>query len=171
MVDLLWNLSKNPEKQMEAVQTLYRYYAKNGDTAGLYRVLVRWSEVAPDDLNVKNNLAQVSLLLGADRDQARRTAAELYEKAPSNPAYATTYAYSLLSNGKVDAARQVMNKLTEAQLRDPTISLYYGICLAASHDEKARPFLEEGLQAKMLLPEEKALLQKALANLNSSAGR
>jgi hypothetical protein len=84
---------------------------------------------------------------------------------PANAAYATTYAYSLLTKGNAKEAAQIMNTLTEEQLRDPAVSAYYGICLAALRDEKARGFLETGQQA-MLLPEEKKLVDKALASLS-----
>jgi tetratricopeptide (TPR) repeat protein len=165
MVDLLWSLTSDPEKQNEAVRGLYQYYARSSDTQGLYRILVRWAELAPDDLNVENNLAQVSLLLNVNLVEARRVAADLYQKMPANAAYATTYAYSVLTKGNAKEAAQIMNTLTEEQLRDPAVSAYYGICLAALRDEKARGFLETGQQA-MLLPEEKKLVDKALASLS-----
>jgi hypothetical protein len=166
MEELLWSLTKSADKQKEAVQELYRYYERNGDTQGLYRVLARWEEIDPGDLNIQNNLAQVSLLLDANADDARRMAAELHQKAPSNPAYTATYAYSLLTKGNAKEAAKVMSSLTPEQLRDPAISAYYGIMLAAVHDEKAREFLSAGQQA-LLLPEEKKLIDKAFASLDS----
>ena len=164
--ELLWALSKYPEKQNEAFLTLYKRYAKTADTQGLYRVLVRLSELDPTNLNFQNNLAQVSLLLNANPGAARQAAAELYHKAPSNPAYITTYAYSLLTQGNAKEALRLMSSLQEAQLNDPNISAYYGLFLAANGDEKARAYLDHGKQAN-LLPEEKALIDKAYANLNS----
>ncbi len=59
-----------------------------------------------------------------------------------------------------------MTSLTEDQLSDPTVSAYYGICLAANGDEKARAYLEFGKKAN-LLPQEKDLIDKAYASLNS----
>ena len=165
-VDLLWALAKYPERQNDALQTLYRFFAKTGDTQGLYRVLARLSASDPTNLNVENNLAQVSLLLNANEDEARRMAAEVYHKSPSNPAYATTYAYSLLTKGDPKAALKVLSAFSEGQLNDPAISTYFGICLAATRDERAKPFLEAGQKAN-LLPEEKALVEKAFTNLSS----
>lgn len=165
-VELLWTLTKDPEKQKEAIQELYRYYERNNDTQGLYRTLVRWMELDPEDLNVQNNFAQISLLLEANADDARRIATEVYRRAPSNPAYATTYAYALLTKGNAKEAAKVMNSLSADQLRDPSVSVYYGICLAAMHDEKARDFLAAGKNVP-LLPEEKRLIDKALASLDS----
>src|SRR6266404_5389261 len=165
-VELLWTLTKDQEKQKEAIQELYRYYERSNDTQGLYRVLVRWMELDPEDVNVQNNFAQISLLLDANTDQARKIAAEVYSKAPSNPAYITTYAYALLTKGNAKEAAKVMSSLSADQLRDPSVGAYYGICLAAVHDEKARDFLAAGRQAP-LLPEEKKLIDKALASLDS----
>jgi len=116
-------------------------------------------------LNVQNNLAQVSLLLDANPTEARRVAADVYDKAPNNPAYITTYAYSLLTQGNAKEAVRIMSSLSPERLNDPTISVYYGICLAATGDEKALTYLDFGKQAN-LLPEEKALIDKAYASLN-----
>ena len=146
---------------------LYRHYAKTTDTQGLYRVLIHLSELDSTNLNIQNNLAQVSLLLNANPEKARRSAADVYHKSPTNPAYMTTYAYSLLTQGNAKEALRIMSSLSEEQLSDPTIGAYYGICLAALRDEKARDFLKAGQQA-MLLPEEKKLIDKALASLDSA---
>jgi hypothetical protein len=164
--DLLWSLSKHPEKQKEAFLALYRNYAKATDTQGLYRVLARLSELDTTNLDVQNNRAQVSLLLDANPTEARRLAADVYSKSPKNPAYITTFAYSLLTQGNAKEAVRIMGLLSPEQLSEPTISAYYGICLAAAGDEKARSYLDFGKQAN-LLPEEKALIDKAYASLNS----
>jgi thioredoxin-like negative regulator of GroEL len=165
-LDLLWTLAKHPEKEKEALQSLYRYYQKNRDTHGLYRVLIRLAEQHPDNLDVQNNLAQVSLLLEAKTEDARRIAAEVYHKHPDNPAYATTYAYALLTKGDKKGAANVMGSLTKEQLKDPAVGAYYGICLAALNDPRAREFLEAAKGA-LLLPEEKSLLEKARAQLDA----
>ena len=166
MTDLLWSLAKRPEKQKESFLALYRYYVKASDTQGLYRVLARLSELDATNLDVQNNRAQVSLLLNANPTEARRLAADVYNKSPKNPAYVTTFAYSLLTQGNAKEAVRIMSALSPDQLNTPTISAYYGICLAATGNEKARSYLDLGKQAN-LLPEEKALIEKAYANLNA----
>ena len=163
-IDLLWELSKYPDRQSDALTTLYRYYAKQQDAQGLYRVLVRLSELNPGDLDVKNNLAQVGLLLDAQVEDARQISAEVYHQEPSNPAYLTTYAYSLLTEGKKEKALAIMKTLTPEQLRDPAISTYYGICLAAVKDPEAAIYLKAADKAS-LLPQERALVEKARASL------
>jgi Flp pilus assembly protein TadD len=160
-LELLWALSKAREIRMEALQLLYQHYAKSGDTGGVYRVLLRSAEIAPDDLTVQNNLAQVSLLLDADPERARKIAAELAKKEPTNAAYVSTYAFSLYSRGEIEAALQAMETLTPEQLQAPSIAAYYGVILAAAgQKEKAREYLQRGRQT-FLLPEEQALIAKA----------
>ena len=162
-VDLVWQLAKYPEVQFEALHTLYLQYTKAGDTEGLYRVLARLTEIDPGDLKVQNNLAQVSLLLNADLERARRRAANLYRKEPSNGAYVSTYAFSLYAKGDAEGALEVMSKLREDQLKEPPLAAYYGIFLAASGEKgKAREYLEFGRQTQ-LLPEERILLDRAEA--------
>lgn len=170
-IDLLWQLAKYPEVQFEALHTLYLHYAKAHDTQGLYRVLSRLNEIDPGDLKVQNNLAQISFLLNVDPERARKRVSNLYGKEPSNAAYVSTYAFSLYANGDVKGALSVMTTLREDQLQEPPLAAYYGIFLAASGEKmKAREYLERGKQAD-LLPEEKALVDKALANLNPRGQR
>ena len=58
-----------------------------------------------------------------------------------------------------------MNKLSENQLRDPSLAAYYAIFLAASGDKaKAREYLEQSKQAN-LLPEEQTLIERSAARL------
>ena len=168
VVDMLWTLTKYPEKKEEAFATLYQYFSQTNDTQGLFKVLMRLHETDPDNLNITNNLAQVSLLLNAEVTHAREMAADIYHRAPSNAAYATTYAYALLSKGDAHGALQIMNALTEQELHDPPIAAYYGICLAATKDDRALEYVELGRTAT-LLPEEKQLLDKAEVSLGRSA--
>jgi tetratricopeptide (TPR) repeat protein len=160
-VDLLWILAKSDDTKLEALQTLYQHYVKVGDTTGLYRTLLRLVEALPNDLPLQNNLAQISLLLGADVERARKAAAEIKDKEPSNGAYVSTYAFSLYTKGDVKGAVQAMDQLSQDQLRDPSVAVYYGVILAAAgQKEKAREYLGRATQAN-LLPEEKALVAKA----------
>lgn len=160
-LELLWNLTKYPETQFEALQNLYQKYSNDGDTTGLYRVLVRLAELMPEDETVQNNFAQICLLLNADVERARKLAAELYRKDGSNPAYAATYAFALHTKGDTSGALKIMRALNPTQLHDPSVAAYYGVFLAAAGDARgAREYLKIGATAK-LLPEEKTLVTKA----------
>ena len=159
--ELLWTLAKGRDLTKPALEELYARYAQSGDTSGLYRVLQRSTEIAPDDLTLENNLAQVSLLLDVDVERARKIAAELAQKEPTNAAFASTYAFSLYRRGDVDGARDALENLTSEQLQSPSIAAYYGFVLAAAGEkEKARAYLSRAAGA-YLLPEEKALVAKA----------
>ena len=158
---LLWDLSKRADSQTEALRTLYKRYTQLGDASGLYRVLNRLLEIEPDDQAVQNNFAQVALLLKADLERAHKLAFDLHQQQPTNPAFATTYAFALFRQGKTAQALAVMNELTPEQISDPSVSLYYGIFLVASGDlEKARPFLQSAEKAPMF-PEERQMLGEA----------
>jgi predicted Zn-dependent protease len=163
--DLLWTLTKHPETQLEALRSLYKEYVDNGDTPGLYRVLMRLVELLPDDRRLQNNLAQLRLLLNTDVDRAEKLASDLYAKEPMNPAYASTYAFALYTVGDTEGALEIMNGIRENQWREPSLAAYYGVVLAAAgQNEKAKEFLALATSGK-LLPEERALIVKAEESL------
>lgn len=160
-IDLLWLAAKDPVKGDEALRSLYKYFAKNGDTQNLYRVLVHRYEAHPQDRDVQNNLAQVSLLLGEDTARAQRLAYDLFAKDSVNPAYISTYAFALFAKGDTKNALATIETLTDEQRHQPQIAGYYGMILAESGDRsRANEFLDLG-QSANLLPEEKALLDRA----------
>lgn len=164
-LDLLWVLSKHPETQLEALEGLYQEYIRTGDTPGLYRVLTRLSELMPGDRRIQNNLAQLRLLLNADVERARQVASDVYAQEPSNPAYASTYAFALYTKGDANEGLKVMNRLSAEELHQPAVATYYGVLLAAAGEtEKAREYLSLVDSAK-LLPEERALITKAQDSL------
>ena len=165
-IELLWTLSKNADMRTAALQTLYEHYTKTADTTGLYRVLTKLAESSPDDRVLQNNLALVSLLLGADTDHARKAAADLTALEPGNAAYVATCAFALLLHSDTKEALRLMNGLKEEQLGDPSVATYYGLILAAAGEkEKAAQFLKKSAGAN-LLPEEKALVEKATSSLH-----
>lgn len=164
-VELFWVAAKDPAKGDDALQALYSYYAKNGSTQDLYRVLVHRREFHPNDLNIQNNVAQLSLLLNLNPDQGQRLARDLYEKDPKNPAYASTYAFALYTQGDTKKSLGVFRAMTDQQLHQPEIAAYYGVVLAAAGEhDRAAEFLALGENAQ-LLPEEHALIEKARRTL------
>jgi tetratricopeptide (TPR) repeat protein len=160
-IDLWWLAAKDPSNAEKTLRMLYDFYASRRDTQELYRVLVHLEKVRPTDLSVRNNLAQISLLLNLNPDQAYRLAREVYEQEPKNPDYAATYAFSLYLQGDVKKALQALAGFSEVELERPQIAAYYGVLLANSGDfSRAAKFLDLGEKA-YLLPEEKKLLEKA----------
>ena len=164
-IDLLWLAAKDPARSDEALRTLYRYFAKNGDTENLYRVLLHRIETQPDDRKVQNNFAQLSLLLNLNIDRAQRIARELAEKEPANEAYVSTCAFVFFTQGDIKKARKTIETLSDAQLHQPEVAAYYGMILAAAGEQaRAGEFLDLGEKAT-LLPQEKALVEKARRSL------
>jgi cytochrome c-type biogenesis protein CcmH/NrfG len=164
-IELLWLIAKDSLKGDEALRVLYSYFAKNGDTQNLYRVLLHQNELHPDDRNVQNNLAQISLLLNLNADRGQKIAREIYERDPKNAAYASTYAFALHVQGDTKKGLKVLEALTPEQLHQPEIAAYYGILLAAAGDSaRAGEFLDLGVKAT-LLPQEKELMEKARRSL------
>ena len=124
-------------------------------------MLVHLEKVRPTDRSVRNNLAQISLLLNLNPDQAYRAAREVYEQESKNPDEAATYAFSLYLQGDVKKALQALAGFSEAEFERPQIAAYYGVLLANSGDfSRAAKFLDLGEKAN-LLPEEKKLVEKA----------
>ena len=146
---------------------LYQYYLDKQDTANLYRVVARLSESKPDDKTAQNNFAQLSLLLNLNAEHAREVAQQLYKADPKKAVYASTYAFSLYADRQYQQAVKVMRELDQADLHSPAIAAYYGIFLAAVQSPNAREFLDLGGHAQ-LLPEEKALMEKARASLKAN---
>ena len=164
-VDLLWTVSKDPVRGDDALRALYDYFARTDDTENLYRVMLHQVELHPDNPNVQNNFAQLALLLNLNIDRGQKAAKEIYEKNPKNPAYVSTYAFGLHVAGDSKKALAVLETLTPEQLRKPEIAAYYGIILAAVGDQtRAAEYLDLGQKAK-LLPQEKALVEKARRSL------
>ncbi len=164
-IELLWVVAKDPVRGEDALRMLYGYFAKNGDTENLYRVLLHQVELRPDDPNVENNFAQLSLLLNLNPDRGQKAAREVFEKDPKNAAYVSTYAFALYAAGDAKKALATIETLTPEQLRKPEIAAYYGIFLAAAGDQARAPeYLALGEKAT-LLPQEKALIEKARRSL------
>ena len=165
VVELLWIAAKDPGVGDDALRALYKFYAKTNATQDLYRVLMRREEYQPNDYNVKNNIAILSLLLNLNLERAQRLAKDLHEREPKNPIFSSTYAFALHSRGDTKKGLAVLNELPPDQLRQPEIATYYGILLAAAGEHaKAAEYLDASEKAG-LLPEEKALVDKARRTL------
>lgn len=162
---VLWMLAENRDAQREALQTLYRFYTAQQDTAGLYRTLSRLITVIPHDPILRNNFAQVSLLLKTETSQARGIAQDLYKAHPESAAYASTYAFALFRSGDVKGALKIMNQLRPEQLHDPSVAAYFAILLAASGQQGAAAEYFDLAAKARLLPEEEEMVAQAKASL------
>jgi len=82
----------------------------------------------------------------------------VYQKAPTNAAYVSTYAYSLHLQKKDAEALKVIEQLKPQVLQNPSIAGYYGLILKATgNGAKAKTCLELAFQSPVAARGEKAL--------------
>ena len=164
--NLLWVIARGRNEPAMALQRLLRKYTMEGNTRELLSVFNRMTELDPQNLNTKNNVAYALLILGMEADRAHMLSTEVYKADPTNAEFASTYALSQNLKGKPDLALKVLQKLSESELRIPSTALCYGIVLAAKgQEDEARVFLETA-EAGRLLPQEKAMVLKAREKLS-----
>jgi hypothetical protein len=163
--ELLWSIVNQSPGERWAVQALSQALFIGGRTRPLMMLYSQELKRTPSDLGVKNNLAMTALLLEANEMKPHDLARELYQKAPTNAAYASTYAFSLHVQKKDAEALKVMQQLKPQELDNPAIAGYYGLILQATGNrEKARAYLQWASKAQTL-PEEKKLFDRAKAGV------
>lgn len=159
-----WAIANGNENAKDALTALQRLYKSKQNSHGLLRVAKRALELNPADLVAANNCASLGLLLTGDIS-ARRLATRLYSENPANPAFRTTYAFALFTEGKTSEALKAMDALKEAQLSHPVVATYYFVMLVENGNmERAHLFLSAANKAA-LLPEEQQLLTAATRKL------
>ena len=163
--DLLWRVAKLYPDERWALDALHGTYTHERQARGLLEVYATVME-RDDATNVlvQNNYASLSLLLGTNTARAHELAERVYRAAPENPAFASTYAWSLHIQGKTEEALKIMDQFGP-HLSHPNLAAYYGAMLAAAgQKEKAREYLAKATDAAMF-PEEKTMVAEALKKL------
>lgn len=163
-VEVWWQLARMPFGQITALKTLQGYYENRRDTRQLLQVSERVSELDPNNLGASNNCAYYSLLLSHKIADAILLAKRNYTLRPNLPPLAATYALAKLAEKQPQAARDLMVKLPETFLQQPSVAACYGAILTACGDfAKARPYLIIASNHRnLLLPEETALSEQAI---------
>ena len=161
-LDLFWQLfQKFPRDQWIAV-VLKQHCQSTGNTAGLRRIFQQQATTYPNNLEIKNDLNYIHLLLRMNLAEAGTEAAKLHAQRPVDPAIASTYAFALHLKGHDADGLAVMKKLPAAALEQPAIALHYGLLLSATGDPvAARRYLNLAQSETGLLPEEKQLCHPA----------
>jgi tetratricopeptide (TPR) repeat protein len=163
MLEALWIIARSPYNPKWALNALTRHYQAKGDSQGLYRVAIRMVELEPNNDLARNNVAQLSLLLKIGESMAHQEAQKLYQKEPTNPVFASTYAFSQLIQGKAESGVKALQALPVARLNEPEMAAYYGMLLSAQGDKAtARKYLALAKNTQ-LLPEERVFFTKAIA--------
>lgn len=163
--DVLWMIAADAKEGYWALGILHGKYSAAGSTRNLVRVASRMLEINPSDPFALNNMAALSLLLNANMDQAIKMARDSYQKDPTNPVYASTYAYALHVQGRTAEGIDIMRSVVAGQLEQPAYAAYFGVLLGAVDSrEEARKYLALGQNAS-LLPEERHLVEEAAAKV------
>lgn len=156
-------LVKLDPRQGWAWQALLQRRSAAGDTAGLLQLNSEVFEYATNSLVIKNNLASLELLLNQNTNQAFELAKEVYDASTNTAAFAATRAFALYRQNRAAAGLEVMQRLPQEQLSQPSIALYYALLLSANGKrESAAPYIAAAKNAQ-LLPEEQHLLEKISA--------
>ncbi len=157
LMETLWaaSASKDPEW---ALRMLHRLCVEDANTAGLLRVARRLAVVKPDDDGARNNSIILGLLLNEPPAPLVEEARMLYQKAPANPTFASTYAYALHVAGRSAEGLAILEKLPPAALATPEIALYHAVLLAANGKQPAAVEAVAVARKAKLLPEEERLL-------------
>jgi len=164
--DLLWSIVNRYPNEQWAVQSLTRALYVGGRTRSLMQLFTLESQRDPSNTDMKNDLAMTAMLLDAQELRPYDLARQVYQQAPTNASYASTYAFSLYKQGKNAEALKLMKSLSPQQLEDPARAGYYGLILKATGDQaRARAYLDWTARAPLLLPEEKKLFDQAKTGL------
>jgi Flp pilus assembly protein TadD len=159
--DLLWTIVTRYPQERWAEQALTQLLFANGQTRSMMRLFSQDLKRTPSDLKAKNNLAFTAMLLDAKEFKPFDLAREVYQQAPTNASYASTYAYSLYLQGKKAEALKVMQQIPPKDLESPYRAGYYGLILnATGKPTEARVYLDRTSKV-LLLPEERKLFDEA----------
>lgn len=160
--DLWWTLANDPAGSLPALQHLHAVFRQRGATAELLRVSERIYQLAPNNVTARNNVAQLSMLLGRGTPEIDRQARESALRYPGDWALNSTYAFSLHLQGRDREAIGHLLGLPGEPQRDPQMAAYFGVFYAAAGlPELAQPLLQLASHAE-LLPEEAKLVRAAL---------
>lgn len=163
--ELCWAIVNQFPDEWGVVQTLTRTLYASGRTRALLTLYFQQAKRFPDNADVNNNLAMAALLLDAQEYKPAELAERTYKSNPTNPDFASTYAFSLYLQKRYADALKVMSSIKPEALENDQLAGYYGLVLAANGDmAKAKHYLMLGLNRPdhPPLPEERKLFERAL---------
>ncbi len=160
----LWQrVSREAPLRREALDALFKIYRTNNDLPNLYKTAQRLHENSPNEPGLAANYARLALLVDQNPADGHRLAKETYDHAPTDVNAAMTYAFSLYTLGRTAEGVEIMKKLPAEGVHDPHAAVYAAVLLL---DENQAPAAQEyvfAAQTGPIYPEEKKLLEEALA--------
>ena len=165
----LWlRVSKHAPLRHEALQSLFGIYRANNDLTNLYHVAQRLYESSPNEPGAAANYARLALLLDQNTAEGHRVAKEAFDRAPSDVNAAMTYAFSLYGLGRTVEGIEIVKTLPPDALHDSHAALYAAVLfLDENRTELAQEYVRQA-QAGPIFPEEKKLLDEALAKASAT---
>jgi cellulose synthase operon protein C len=163
--DVLWKIFSLFPRNLAVRQDLIGWERRQNHTVNLNKLFATIAQLEPNDAVNLNNLTYTSLLLDSNLAQASLNADELVKLEPANPYYATTRAFALYKQGKVQEALEQIQSLGFAARSMPERMLLQALFLAKAGDSERANDLLAGLVATNLLPEEKKLRATAIADI------
>ena len=165
----LWlRVSKEAPLRREGLDALFRIYRANNDLPNLYRIAQKLHENSPNEPALAANYARLALLVDQNPAEGHRVAKETYDHTPDDVNVAMTYAFSLYTLGRTAEGVEIMKKLPPEGVLDPHAAVYAAVLLL---DENQAPAAQEyvfAARAGPIFPEEKKLLEEALAKAKST---
>jgi hypothetical protein len=165
----LWQrVSKDAPMRREALDALFRIYRANNDLPNLYRTAQRLHESSPNEPGIAANYARLALLVDQNPADGHRLAKETYEHAPDDVNAAMTYAFSLYGLGRTAEGIEIVKKLPPEGVHDPHAAVYAAILFLDENQVAAAQEYIAAAQAGPIFPEEKKLLEEAIAKVKSA---
>ncbi len=166
----LWQrVSKNAPSRREALDALYRIYRANNDQTNLYRTARRLHESSPNEPGVAADYARLALLVEQNTADGHRIAKEAYERAPADAKAAITYAFSLYGLGRSAEGIEIMKKLPAEEMHDSHAAAYAAVLLLDENQIAAAQEYIAAAQTGPIFPEEKKLLDEAIAKVSPAS--
>jgi hypothetical protein len=166
----LWQrVSKDAPSRREALDALYRIYRANSDLPNLCRTARRLHESSPNEPGVAADYARLALLVEQNTAEGHRIAKEAYERAPADVKAAIAYAFSLYGLGRSAEGIEILKKLPAEDLHDPHAATYTAVLLLDENQVVAAQEYIAAAQIGPIFPEEKKLLDEAIAKTSAAA--
>jgi hypothetical protein len=162
--ELLWQrLAKHPPMRREALDSLYRIHRAGNNLRRLLPIAKQLHESSPREPGLAANYARLALIAEPNTDEAQRKAKEAYEAAPTDRHCVVTYAFALYGLGRTTPALEVLRTLPPEQLLEPHSAVYVAVIyLDENQVDAAKPYIAAANEGP-IYPEEKKLLDEALA--------
>ena len=165
----LWlRVAKNAPMRREALDALYRIYRANNDLQSLYRIAQRLHESSPNEPAAAANYARLALLVDQNPAEGHRLAKETYDRAPDDINAAMTYAFSLYGLGRTAEGIEIIKKLPPDGVRNPHAAVFAAILLLDENQVAEAQEYIAAARAGPIFPEEKKLLEEAVAKANAA---